>query len=71
VLLKQDGMCGRGFLRAQIGPDVMQVEVDKLEDVTYDLLEQTTEPFYGTNGTHTFDEILTLALYLVKHTKNI
>ena len=50
-----------------MGIDVIQQEVKSVDDVTTELLEYITEPFYGLRGTHGYDEILSLALYVVNN----
>ena len=66
ALLKND-ISGKGFIRAQIGIDVLQLEIRSVEDVTSALLERLTEPLYGLTGTHGYDEILSLAVYVVNN----
>ena len=64
--LKQQMRNGVGFLRAQIGPDVIQVTVLCIGEVTQGLVEKLTEAFYDEEtGTHGYHEVLSLALYLV------
>ena len=63
-LLKKN-MTGRGFLRVQIGADSFHKNIQSTREVTMKLLEYLTENLYEPAGTHTYDEVLCLTLYLV------
>jgi hypothetical protein len=63
-LLKKN-MTGRGFLRVQIGPDTFHKSIQTMREVNMNLLKYLTENLYEPLGTHTYDEVLCLSLYLV------